>query len=106
MEVLHAYLSANRTDINLEIPYEAISCLEVLLRQSPALRFITNPAGRCFYSDQGNDKLPHGLAVHYGWYQSLRASLGLSRDDSGVTYKQLLLNLDVAATAFYQSGKS
>ncbi|KAJ3205805.1 argonaute 1 [Clydaea vesicula] len=100
MAVLLEYLSPSPKAI--EIPFEAVSCLEVLLRQSPGLRFTSNPAGRCFYSDKGVSQLPGGVNVHYGWYQSLRTSLGIQQQQ--YTYKELLLNIDVVATAFYQQG--
>ncbi|KAJ3204395.1 Eukaryotic translation initiation factor 2C [Clydaea vesicula] len=100
MAVLLEYLSPSPKAI--EIPFEAVSCLEVLLRQSPGLRFTSNPAGRCFYNDKGVSQLPGGVNVHYGWYQSLRTSLGIQQQQ--YTYKELLLNIDVVATAFYQQG--
>ncbi|KAJ3206445.1 Eukaryotic translation initiation factor 2C [Clydaea vesicula] len=100
MSVLLEYLDPSPKAV--EIPSEAISALEVILRQSPSLRFTTNPAGRCFYSDKGVSTLPGGIDVHYGWYQSLRATLGIQQEQ--YSYKELLLNIDVVATAFYQQG--
>lgn len=104
---LHQYLSRNVTKsgvkLDVEIPYEAISALEVLFRQNPTLRYTVNPSGRSFYGNEGIQALPEGLEVHYGWFQSLRSMLGVRAQD-GMTYKQLMLNVDVAATSFYQSG--
>lgn len=53
-------------------------------------------------------RLREGLEVYFGWYQALKPVLGRTQGQyTGgpiVTYKELLLNIDVAATAFYVAG--
>lgn len=111
MDSLEAFLNDRRKLDSVSqavIPTEPIMVLEVLLRQSPAMRFSTTgtKSGGSFYSDKHSSKLPQGLAVHHGWYQSVRTVDGNFHQKVSATeyYRQILLNVDVAATCFYQSG--
>ncbi|KND03587.1 uncharacterized protein SPPG_01063 [Spizellomyces punctatus DAOM BR117] len=89
MERLHKFLDGR----SLELPRETIMVLEVMLRHRPALLLQSGGTGGGFYTSDGAMRIRGGLAIHPGWYQSLRPTFG-----------QLLLNLDISSTAFYQNG--
>ncbi|WVZ62233.1 hypothetical protein U9M48_011999 [Paspalum notatum var. saurae] len=95
-------------------PHAAIQALDVALRESPSLKYISVPflhslfqqdlvllelptiyvtVSRSFFCKQfGSDKIGGGLEYWSGYYQSLRPTqMGLS------------LNIDVCSTAFYKS---
>ncbi|KAJ3026829.1 hypothetical protein HK097_006289, partial [Rhizophlyctis rosea] len=79
-----------------EAPKEALMALEVLLRQGPLGKLgLSSSSGGSFYDMRMERAIPvgGGLAVHRGWYQSVRTS-----------YKEVLLNLDVCSTSFYEAG--
>ncbi|ORX53593.1 Piwi-domain-containing protein [Hesseltinella vesiculosa] len=69
----------------------AIMVLDVLIRYSPSLSFCT--VGRSFYTPEGSRPLPNGCEVWQGYYQSARPTVG-----------KMMVNVDVSATAFYESG--
>jgi hypothetical protein len=116
MAMLHHYLSNDHPPSlsadAIEYPRDKVQALEVLLRHVPQSKYITyGKGGGSFYSDEFKKQLREGLEVYFGWYQSLRPVLGpIAKGSQGrpgevLTYKQLLLNIDIAVTAFYQSGK-
>ncbi|KAJ3271319.1 Eukaryotic translation initiation factor 2C, partial [Borealophlyctis nickersoniae] len=89
MERLHRYVNGHA-----DPPQDAIMVLEVLLRHRPSSAFISvGRTSASFFTDYRPSPLPGGLSVYKGWFQSVRP-----------TYKELLLNLDVSATAFYAPG--
>ncbi|KAG0048957.1 Eukaryotic translation initiation factor 2C [Gryganskiella cystojenkinii] len=69
----------------------AIMALDVLIRHKPAMLY--SSVGRSFFTPEGAQPLYGGVEVWNGFYQSARPALG-----------KMLINLDVAATAYYQSG--
>ncbi|KAG0541970.1 hypothetical protein BDA96_02G062300 [Sorghum bicolor] len=75
-----------------DAPYDTIQALDVALRESPSLNYVT--LSRSFFSkkfDNGVD-IGGGLESWSGYYQSLRPTqMGLS------------LNIDICSTSFYQS---
>eukprot|EP00842_Homolaphlyctis_polyrhiza_P005960 jgi/Hompol1/6365/HPOL_004951-RA len=87
MQRLIAYLEGRTA----EVPSEAITVVDVLLRHRPSLQFTT--VGRCFYTSDSASQIANGAQLWQGFHQSLRPTRG-----------QLLINLDVSATAFYQPG--
>ncbi|KAJ3287814.1 argonaute 1 [Borealophlyctis nickersoniae] len=74
-----------------ETPLDAIMALDILLRHRPSLVYTT--VGRCFYTPDSAAAIANGAQLWQGFHQSLRPSRG-----------QMLINLDVSATAFYQPG--
>ncbi|KAI8923006.1 Piwi domain-containing protein [Entophlyctis helioformis] len=74
-----------------DAPLDAIAFLDVLLRARPSLLFTT--VGRCFYTPDAAAIIANGAQLWQGFHQSLRPARG-----------QMLINLDVSATAFYQPG--
>ncbi|KAJ1553664.1 Eukaryotic translation initiation factor 2C [Cladochytrium tenue] len=75
-----------------ETPVDAIVALDILLRHRPSLIYTT--VGRCFYTPDSAATIANGAQLWQGFHQSIRPSQG-----------QMLINLDVSATAFYQPGK-
>ncbi|KAI8851976.1 Piwi domain-containing protein [Chytridium lagenaria] len=78
-----------------EAPRDAIQVLDVLLKYRPSMLFMSIPktTGASFYAPQTPMFVPEGLNAYQGWKQSIRP-----------TYKQLLLNIDVATSCYYQTG--
>ncbi|KAJ3099460.1 hypothetical protein HDU96_010697 [Phlyctochytrium bullatum] len=78
-----------------EAPRDAIQVLDVLLKHRPTMLFlsVSRKTGGSFYSDAAPVFISDGLAAHHGWKQSIRP-----------TYRQLLLNLDVSTSCYYQTG--
>ncbi|KAI9203830.1 Piwi domain-containing protein [Polychytrium aggregatum] len=74
-----------------ETPLDAIGALDILLRHRPSLMYTT--VGRCFYTSDSAAMIANGAQLWQGFHQSLRPARG-----------QMLINLDVSATAFYQTG--
>lgn len=74
-----------------ETPLDAIMALDILLRHRPSLVYTT--VGRCFYTPDSAAAIANGAQLWQGFHQSIRPSRG-----------QMLINLDVSATAFYQPG--
>ncbi|XP_068651672.1 protein argonaute MEL1-like [Aristolochia californica] len=74
-----------------DIPQETIQVLDIVLRESPSLRY--TPLGRSFFSrDFGQPEiLGEGLECWRGFYQSVRP-----------TQMGLTVNIDMSATAFYE----
>ncbi|KAJ3089055.1 Eukaryotic translation initiation factor 2C [Quaeritorhiza haematococci] len=108
LERLHYYLKNKRPSSGssqeaIDFPSDALMALQVLLRHSPSLRLTTYGRANSFYSPTDRTSLPDGLAVHFGWFQSLRPAASITYRDL-LSNGQLLLNLDVAATAFYEAG--
>ncbi|KAF9981230.1 hypothetical protein BGZ65_004181 [Modicella reniformis] len=65
--------------------------LDVLIRHKPATLYET--VGRSFYTPNGSKLLSGGLEIWNGFYQAARP-----------TVSGMMVNLDVTATAFWQSG--
>ncbi|KAJ3416061.1 eukaryotic translation initiation factor 2C, 2 [Chytridiales sp. JEL 0842] len=74
-----------------ETPTDAITALDILLRHRPSLMYTT--VGRCFYTPDSAASIANGAQLWQGFHQSIRPALG-----------NMLINLDVSATAFYQPG--
>ncbi|KAI8828499.1 Piwi domain-containing protein, partial [Chytridium lagenaria] len=74
-----------------EAPMDAILALDILLRHRPSLTYTT--VGRCFYTPDSAAAIANGAQLWQGFHQSIRPTFG-----------QMLINLDVSATAFYQPG--
>ncbi|RKO93090.1 Piwi domain-containing protein [Blyttiomyces helicus] len=74
-----------------ETPHDAIMALDILLRHRPSLVYTT--VGRCFYTPDSAASIANGAQLWQGFHQSIRPTRG-----------QMLINLDVSATAFYQPG--
>ncbi|KAI7907008.1 Piwi domain-containing protein [Cokeromyces recurvatus] len=69
----------------------AIMVLDVLIRHLPSSLHTT--VGRSFFTPEGKRPLPNGAEVWQGYYQSARPTVG-----------KMMINIDVSATAFYESG--
>ncbi|KAG1144877.1 hypothetical protein G6F37_004077 [Rhizopus arrhizus] len=69
----------------------AIMVLDVLIRHLPSMMYST--VGRSFFTPTDKRALPNGAEVWQGFYQSARPTVG-----------KMMINLDVSATAFYESG--
>src|SRR2546423_5941309 len=65
--------------------------LDVLIHHKPSMMYAV--AGRSFYTNQGSRALNGGVEVWQGYYQSARP-----------TPKKMMINVDLSATAFYESG--
>ena len=65
--------------------------IDILIRQLPSILHTT--VGRSFYTPQGAQSLYGGAEVWQGYYQSVRP-----------TPKKMMINVDLSATAFYESG--
>ncbi|KNC97956.1 uncharacterized protein SPPG_06944 [Spizellomyces punctatus DAOM BR117] len=87
MQKLSAFLDGRLADT----PNDAIMALDILLRHRPSLTYTT--IGRCFYTPDSAASIANGAQLWQGFHQSIRPTRG-----------QMLINLDVSATAFYQPG--
>ena len=65
--------------------------LDVLIRHKPSMMYTM--VGRSFYTNQGSRALNGGEEVWQGYLQSVRP-----------TPKKMMVNVDLSATAFYESG--
>ncbi|XP_072175930.1 protein argonaute-2-like [Diadema setosum] len=74
----------------VQIPYDAVQALDVIMRHLPSLRY--TPVGRSFFSppEEYSHPLGGGREVWFGFHQSIRPSMW-----------KMMLNIDVSATAFY-----
>ncbi|KAI9340830.1 Piwi domain-containing protein [Obelidium mucronatum] len=93
MERLHRFIQ-NKGDN--EVPREAMTVLDLILADRPNSLFtsINKRTGSSFYKAYNPQfNIAGGLNLHQGWKQSVK-----------ITYKEVLLNLDVACTAFYRPG--
>ncbi|KAG0045010.1 hypothetical protein BGZ83_009745 [Gryganskiella cystojenkinii] len=89
LEELHQFLQGKASLSNSCLT--AIMALDILIRHKPAMLYAT--VGRSFYTPQGKQPLTGPLDVWRGFYQSARPAVG-----------KMMVNIDVSATAFYQSG--
>lgn len=89
MEELHRFLAAESSLTSNCLT--GIMALDVLIRHRPSMLYST--VGRSFYTPRGSRPLANGAEVWQGYYQSVRPSRG-----------RMLINVDVSATAFYESG--
>ncbi|KAF9438295.1 eukaryotic translation initiation factor 2C, 2 [Entomortierella beljakovae] len=69
----------------------AIMALDVLIRHQPSMLYST--VGRSFFTPDDSKPLIGGIEVWHGFYQSARPTIG-----------KMMINLDVAASTYYQSG--
>ncbi|KAI8092845.1 Piwi domain-containing protein [Halteromyces radiatus] len=69
----------------------AIMALDVLFHHVPSMQYPT--VDRSFFTPQDKRPLPNGAEVWQGIYQSIRPTQG-----------KMMVNVDVSATAFYESG--
>ncbi|KAI9327303.1 Piwi domain-containing protein [Zopfochytrium polystomum] len=93
MERLHRFLDDKGES---EVPRESLQVLDVLLKARPSDLFesVTRRTGGYFYEQyEPRFNISSGLNTRNGWRQSLRP-----------TYRDVLLNLDIANTCFYQHG--
>ncbi|KAJ3053657.1 eukaryotic translation initiation factor 2C, 2 [Rhizophlyctis rosea] len=72
-------------------PYDAIMCLDIVLRHLPSFKYAT--VGRSFYTQAGAQSLQGGAEVWPGYHQSIRPAGGTMK-----------INIDVSSTAFYEAG--
>jgi eukaryotic translation initiation factor 2C len=87
MDTLRMFLKG----LSSEYPEDPISVLDIVMRHRPSLRFTT--VGRCFYTPEAAVTIPNGAQLWQGFHQSMHPTKG-----------QMLVNLDVSATAFYEFG--
>ncbi|CAG8457935.1 8826_t:CDS:2 [Funneliformis mosseae] len=99
MEELHRFLDGKcKSSPNI---LTGIMALDVLIRHKPSMMHVTHKddeimyatVGRSFYTNQISQSLFGGAEVWQGYYQSARP-----------TPKKMMINVDVSATAFYESG--
>ncbi|KAG0353510.1 hypothetical protein BGZ54_002214, partial [Gamsiella multidivaricata] len=89
LEELHRFLQGkSQMTNNIQT---AIMALDVLIRHQPAMLY--SSVGRSFFTPDGAMPLYGGIEVWNGFYQSARPAMG-----------RMLINLDIAATAYWQSG--
>ncbi|TPX32739.1 hypothetical protein SmJEL517_g04219 [Synchytrium microbalum] len=91
LDTLEEFLNYDGTGIQPELSRTAIQVLEILIRHVPALQFTTVGRSSYYMKTTPGRPIGDGLFVHLGWFQSIRPG-----------FTQLLLNLDVSATAFYE----
>ncbi|KAI9329730.1 Piwi domain-containing protein [Obelidium mucronatum] len=94
MERVHRFIANDTKDS--EVPRDALTILDLLLAARPNTLFtaVNKKTGSSFYKAyEPRFNISGGLNLRQGWKQSVK-----------YTYKELLLNLDVACTAFYRSG--
>ncbi|RIA84423.1 Piwi domain-containing protein [Glomus cerebriforme] len=89
MEELHRFLDG-KCKISNNI-LTGIMALDVLFRHKPSMNYATG--GRSFFTNQGSRALFGGVEVWQGYYQSARP-----------TPRKMMINFDLNATAFYESG--
>ncbi|CAG8604515.1 4978_t:CDS:10 [Ambispora leptoticha] len=98
MEELHRFLQSKTA--KTENCLTAIQVLDVLIRHQPSMKaamadhrpkYVT--VGRSFYTPEGSQALYGGVEVWQGYYQSVRP-----------TQNKMMINIDLSATAFYESG--
>ncbi|KAJ3124783.1 hypothetical protein HK098_000874 [Nowakowskiella sp. JEL0407] len=90
LQNLFDYLSLPSPDPK-NFPKEESHALDVILRHRPSLLF--TPIGRCFFSREGSSPISGGAELWQGYFQSLKPASG-----------QMLLNIDLASTAFFEPG--
>jgi eukaryotic translation initiation factor 2C len=93
MEQLVRYL---RGETGSSMPYESLQALDIVLRHKPAMRY--SIVGRSLFSPEGmpgsqGGQLGGGAQGWIGYHQSIRP-----------TQSGLVVNVDVSATAYYESG--
>ncbi|KAG0293797.1 Eukaryotic translation initiation factor 2C [Dissophora globulifera] len=89
LDELHRYLLGQAALSNNILT--AIMALDVLIRHQPAMLY--SSVGRSFFTPDGARALYGGIEVWNGFYQTARPTIG-----------KMMINLDVAATTYWQSG--
>ena len=74
-----------------EVPTTTINALDILLRYHQSSIY-TN-IGKCFYTSEESTSISNGAQLWKGFYQCIHPTSG-----------RMMINLDVSATAFYESG--
>nr|CAG8488117.1 7207_t:CDS:10 [Entrophospora candida] len=69
---------------------KALMAIDILIRQEPSMNYVTVRGS--FYTTNDNGHLFGGLEARRGYYQSAKCG-----------QKQLYINIDITATAFYES---
>ncbi|CAH1760543.1 740_t:CDS:10 [Entrophospora sp. SA101] len=69
---------------------KALMAIDILIRQEPSMNYVT--VRRSFYTTNDTGHLFGGLEARRGYYQSAKCG-----------QKQLYINIDITATAFYES---
>jgi hypothetical protein len=95
MSVLGAFLDGRNTQTPIDAMYYFPNlifrmALDILLRHRPSLLYTT--VGRCFYTSDTAQTIANGAQLWQGFHQSIRPTQG-----------KMMINLDVSATAFYES---
>ncbi|KAJ3252113.1 eukaryotic translation initiation factor 2C, 2 [Chytriomyces hyalinus] len=93
MERLHQFISGTSVG---EVPRDALAVLDLLLASRPNELFtaVNKKLGSSFFRPaEPQFNISSGLNLRQGWKQSVKTTL-----------KSVLLNLDVASTAFYRAG--
>ncbi|KAJ3078155.1 Eukaryotic translation initiation factor 2C, partial [Rhizoclosmatium hyalinum] len=93
MEAIHHFINSKK---EVDLPREALTILDLLLAARPNALFtaVNKKTGSSFYKQyEPQFNISGGLNMRQGWKQSVK-----------YTYKEVLLNLDVACTAFYRHG--
>ncbi|CAB5215692.1 Piwi-domain-containing protein [Rhizophagus irregularis] len=88
MEEVYRFLDG-RSSISSNI-LTGIMVLNVLIHHKPSREYLK--VGRVFYTNQGSQSLSGGVEVWQGYFQSIRP-----------TPRKLMINIDLHATAFYES---
>ncbi|KAF9207103.1 eukaryotic translation initiation factor 2C, 2 [Haplosporangium sp. Z 27] len=89
LEELHRFLQGKSSLTNNCLT--AIMSLDVLIRHKPSMAHVT--IGRAFYTPTAKQPLAGPLDAWRGYYQSVRP-----------TSDKMMINIDITATAFFQSG--
>ncbi|GBC06891.1 hypothetical protein RclHR1_07120004 [Rhizophagus clarus] len=89
MEEINRFLNG-RGSISPNI-LAGIMALNILIHHKPSMEI--TKVGRNFYTNQGSRSLNEGVEVWQGYFQSIR-----------LTPMKLMINIDLHATAFYESG--
>lgn len=119
LEELSRFMSTPRdwnSVSDVDYPFEAVTALEILLKHSPANRFVSfgrKSGGGSFFSKESlgmleflimKGELPGGLALHNGWYQNVKIAEGHfvapsarpGMSSMSISHKfKLLMNMDI-----------
>ncbi|KAJ3410229.1 Eukaryotic translation initiation factor 2C [Chytridiales sp. JEL 0842] len=78
-----------------EVPRDALQVFDILLKSNPTALFhsVNRSTGGAFFTNTNPKFISGGLVALSGWKQSIRP-----------TYKDILLNIDVATTCYYMPG--
>ncbi|KAF9951047.1 eukaryotic translation initiation factor 2C, 2 [Mortierella alpina] len=100
LEELHNFLEGRSGLTNNGLT--SIMALDVLIHHKPAMLYAT--IGASFFTPVGKQALAGPLDVWRGYYQSVRPAKGKFSLQKVFRSRKMLVNVDVAATTFFQSG--